>query len=259
MATNHVFIEKSEGIGILTISLLPANPLSRKVTEDLNVALDELLGDKDIKCIVITGEGNKIFASGADIRELEALDETSAIELLSRVKEVLGKILACPKPVIAAINGHALGGGLELALHCDFRVAVESAKFGFPEIKLAVMPGAGATQLLPRLVGAAQAKWLLLTGETVTAKHALEIDLVDRVVKSDLLMDSTAEIGKTLSTKPPLAYHSIKKALEAGREMPFAQALQEETMLFGKLCATQDKAEGVRAFLEKRAPKFIGR
>jgi enoyl-CoA hydratase len=258
MTNNKVVIEKRKDAGILTINNPPANSLSSLVTEDLNYALDELLADKEVKSILLTGAGSKVFVSGADIRELEAFDEAMAITVTTRAKEVLGKLFECSKPTTAAINGHTMGGGLELALHCDFRVTVEKAKFGLPEINLGVIPGVGGTQLLPWLIGIARARWLLFSGETVSAQHALEIGLVDRLVEEDSLMDEALRIGKTFSTKPPLAYQAVKKALRAGREMPFSIALQEETSLFGKLCSSQDKAEGVRAFFEKRPPQFKG-
>lgn len=255
-----VLIEKRDNIAFITINNPPVNSLGRKVTEALNVLLDQSLVDDDIKCLIITGSGNKVFASGADIRELEALDETRGIELLTHVKEVFGKLLEFPKPTIAAINGHALGGGLELALHCDFRIAIENAKLGLPEVNLAVMPAAGGTQLLPRLIGIARARWLLFSGEMISSQYALEIGLIDRQVKEEkAIIDEATELGKILSAKPPLAYRAIKNAMKVNREMPFSQALKEETKLFGKLCSTQDKAEGVRAFLEKRQPQYKGK
>jgi len=255
-----VLIEKRDNIAFITINNPPVNSLGRKVTETLNVLLDQSLVDDDIKCLIITGSGNKVFASGADIRELEVLDETHGIEILTHVKEVFGKLLEFPKPTIAAINGHALGGGLELALHCDFRVAVENAKLGLPEVNLAVIPAAGGTQLLPRLIGMARARWLLFSGEMISSQYALEIGLIDRQVKEEkALIDEATELGKILSAKPPLAYRAIKNAMKVSREMPFSQALKEETKLFGKLCSTQDKAEGVRAFLEKRQPQYKGK
>jgi len=258
MPDSRVFSERKNHISILTINDPPVNSLSLKVIEDLDMAVTYALADKNSKCILITGYGKKSFASGADIRELETLGEKSAISLLTRVKEVLGKILACPKPTIAAINGHALGGGLELALHCDFRLAVEKAMLGLPEINLGVMPGAGGTQLLPQLIGMARARWLLLSGEMISAQRALKIGLIDRLAQENSLLTEAIEVCGSLSTKPPLAYHAIKQALQAGREMPFSYALREETNLFGKLCASQDKAEGIRAFLEKRPPRFKG-
>jgi len=254
-----VLIEKKGNIAFIRINNPPVNSLGRKITETLNTLLDQVLADTNVKCLVITGAGNKVFASGADIRELETLSEAQGIELLTHVKEVFGKLLELPKPTIAAINGHALGGGLELALHCDFRVAVENAKFGLPEINLGIIPAAGGTQLLPRLIGMTRARWLLFSGEVISSQYALEIGLIDRLVKEEkALMEEVAEMCKILSTKPPLAYRAVKNAIKVSREIPFSQALREETKLFGKLCSTQDKAEGVRAFLEKRQPQFKG-
>jgi enoyl-CoA hydratase len=258
MSENRVLLKKGDGFGIVTIHNPPVNSLSRKVIEDFDSALDLLIEDNDLKCIVLMGEGKTVFASGADIRELETLDEASAIELIGRVKEVLGRVLMCPKPTIAAINGHAAGGGLELALHCDFRLAVKSAMLGLPEITLGVMPSAGGTQLLPHLIGMAQAKRLLFTGEMVDSQTALKIGLVDYVVAEDQLLPEAEKMVKTLHVMPPLSYTAIKKSLQAGRELAFSDAMREETRLFARLCTSEDKAEGIRAFFEKRQPDFKG-
>lgn len=259
MAEQQVVIEKRHGVNIITINNPPANALSGKVLEDLDAAFVQAVADREIKCIIITGQGEKVFASGADIKELEGFDEAKAVEVLTRVKAFCSKILDCPKPTIAAINGIAFGGGLEMALCCDFRVAQKKAKFGVPEIRLAVIPASGGTQLLPRLIGTAKAKWLLLSGEGIESEEALKIGLIERITESDALMEETLEMGKRLAANGPLAYAAIKKAMKAGMEMPFSEAMKEETRLFADLCNTQDKAEGVRAFLEKRKPIYTGK
>ncbi len=259
MVDKQVIIEKRQDVNVITINNPPANALSEKVLEDLDKAFAQAVVDQDIKCIILTGQGEKVFASGADIKELEGYDEAKAVEVLTRVKAFCGKILDCPKPTIAAINGIAFGGGLEVAMCCDFRIAKEKAKFGLPEIRLAVIPASGGTQLLPRLIGMQRAKWLLLSGEAIESEDALKIGLIERVAEGDALMEEALEMGKRLIANGPLAYAAIKKALRAGMEMPFSEAMREETRLFAGLCNSQDKAEGVRAFLEKRKPVFTGK
>jgi len=259
MGTDLVLIERKDSVQIITINNPPANALSGIVIGELDKALSHALSDNTVRCIIFTGQGSKVFASGADIKELDGFDEKRALEVITRVKAFCGHIIDSPKPTIAAINGVAFGGGLELSLCCDFRVAVEKARLGLPEINLAVMPGSGGTQLLPLLIGMSRARWILLSGEAITADRALGIGLIDRVTPAGSLMDETMEMAKTLSSKGPIAYASIKKALKAGMEMPFSEAMKEETRLFAALCNSLDKVEGVRAFLEKRKPEFVGR
>jgi enoyl-CoA hydratase len=259
MQDNLVLTDNKQGVNVITINNPPANALSEKVIADLDRSLGQAVADRDTRCILFTGQGDRVFASGADLRELEGFDEKKAVAALTRVKAFCGNILDCPKPTIAAINGVAFGGGLELAMCCDFRVGAAKAKFGLPEINLAVMPGSGGTQLLPLLIGMPRARWMMLSGEAIKAGRALEIGLIDRLAEEGNLMDAAMAMGKILAAKGPLAYASIKSALKAGQEKSFSEAMREETRLFGKLCNSRDKAEGVRAFIEKREPKFTGR
>jgi enoyl-CoA hydratase len=259
MSGNFVNSEIRNSIAFLTLNDPPAHCLSSRMTEALNDAFEGALARSDVRCIVITAAGDKIFASGADIKEVSGLDPEGNVRLLARVGEVLNKILNSPKPTIAALNGAALGGGMELALHCDFRIAVEKAKFGAPEINLGLIPGAGAIQLLPKLVGFSHARWILYSGELINAVRALEIGLVDRLVgNNEELLEQAGRMGSVLASKPPLAYHALKKALRAGMEKPFTDARDEDIKLFGMLCGSKDKLEGIKAFLEKRPPVFTG-
>jgi enoyl-CoA hydratase len=257
MSHELLLVGKIEHVAILTLNQPPLNPLSGHMIEALDRGLNEVLVDDTCRCIVVTGQGEKAFASGADIHELETLDEKEGALLVSRVKEVFDRIRSCLIPSIAAINAHAMGGGLELALHCDFRVAVENVRLGLPEINLGVMPGAGGTLLLPKLIGLAKARWMIMHGEIIDAKSALEIGLLDQVVKKDALQGAF-KIAASLAQKPPLSCQAIKKAFLAGEVLSFSDALEKESALFGALCATRDKKEGVRAFLEKRKPEFLG-
>lgn len=245
--------------GLITIDNPPVNSLSSEVLSELKDVLDEISSDPAIKATIITGSGEKLFASGADINEFIQLDKAEGIRVVSQVKEVFSRIWLCPKPVFCALNGHALGGGLELALHCDFRTSIEKARFGLPEINLGVLPGAGGTQLLPRLIGLAKARWILLSGETISAKEALECGLVDRVVTDESLLKVTREMAYKIMEKPPLAITAIKKMLRLAQSLGLEEALKQETEAFGELCATEDKREGVRAFLEKRKAHFQGK
>ena len=255
----YIRLKEEDMIGTIAIDNPPANSLSSEVLSELENAVDELSSNTSIRVLMITGSGEKIFVSGANIKELADLDKVSAIRLVSRVKEVFSKIWLSPKPVFCAMNGHALGGGLELALHCDFRLATEEARFGQPEINLAVLPGAGGTQLLPRLIGLSKARWLLLSGETLSAKEALACGLVDRIVKAESLLEATKEMAHQIAEKSPLAIEAIKKMLRSVQSPGLEEAMKKETEMFGELCGTGDKKEGVLSFLEKRKAHFQGK
>ena len=252
-------LREEKGIGIITIDNPPANSLSADVVSGLKSVLDKVLNSPTIRVVIITGSGEAIFVSGANIKELVNLDSAGGMKLVSGVKEVFAMMRLSPKPVFCALNGHVLGGGLELALHCDFRVATEKARFGQPEINLGVLPGAGGTQLLPRLIGLSKARWLLLSGETISARDALACGLVDKVVNSDVLMKETEKMAQKIAEKAPLAIEAIKETLELVENPGLEEAMQRETELFGRLCATEDKEEGVSAFLEKRKALFKGK
>ncbi|MGD0485873.1 MAG: enoyl-CoA hydratase-related protein [Syntrophorhabdales bacterium] len=256
--STYIRWEEEGGIGTVTIDNPPANSLGKAVLTELASVLDDV-SSTSIKALIITGGKGKIFVSGANIKELVDMDKDEGTRTVSYVQEVFSKVRLFPRPVFCAINGHALGGGLELALHCDFRVAVEGVKFGQPEISLGVLPGAGGTQLLPRLIGLAKARWLLLSGQTLSAQEALACGLVDRVVKAESLLESTREMARQIAEKPPLAVQAIRKMLRLVQSPALAEGMEGETEMFGELCATEDKREGVVAFLENRKAEFQGK
>jgi len=261
MAQEFVLISREENIAILTINRPDKyNALNDQVVAEIGAALDELSTDDDVRAIIMTGAGDKAFVSGADIGMLRDLKSSQEVVANSRRGQAMTlKIESLPKPVIAAINGYALGGGLELAIACDIRIAADTAKLGQPEINLGLNPGYGGTQRLPRLVGKGMAKLLILTGDMIDAEEALRIGLVQKVVPLADLMDEAKALAKKLATKPPLTLAACKEAIDLGLEVDLERGLSIESLEFGVLCMTEDYKEGTSAFLEKRKPVFKGR
>ena len=234
------------------------NALNAAVRRELIAALDELRDDLEVRVLVVTGAGEKAFVAGADIGEFA---ERTPLEQRAAMtgRRVFDEIAAYPKPVIAMINGFALGGGCELALACDLRIAADTAKLGQPEINLGIIPGGGGTQRLPRVVGTGQAMRLILSGEIIDSAEALRIGLVDIVHPAAELRDRTLELARGIATRSPVALQMAKSAVRAASEMPMAAGLAYETELFATCFASDDKREGVAAFLEKRPASFTGR
>lgn len=233
--------------------------LNAQVFDELEAIFNSLSNDPSIRAILITGAGDKAFAAGADINELVALNRTIGEQKSLRGQAVFHLIETCGKPVIALINGFALGGGCELALACHLRIASDKARLGQPEVKLGLLPGYGGSQRLPRIVGPAAALKLLLTGEIIDAAEAFRIGLVNEVVPSEQLLSRGSELAQAIAAQAPLAVTACIEAVRRGAYLPLDAALRLEADLFGQLCATQDKAEGTKAFLEKRTPTWIGR
>jgi enoyl-CoA hydratase/carnithine racemase len=235
-----------------------------EVRNALNLAVRELLAkhfadfgnDEATRCIILTG-GDKVFAAGADIRDM--VDRTAMEMMARRAEDLWDPIASCPKPVIAAVNGYALGGGCELAMHADIIVAGEGASFGQPEVRVGIMPGAGGTQRLTRAVGKYRAMRMLLTGEPVTAREALAMGLVSDVVADGEVFETALRIAKTIVSMPPVAVRQIKEVVLAGQDASLEAAMMLERKAFQLLFATGDQKEGMRAFLEKRKPEFRGR
>ncbi len=257
---NTLIYEKKDNIGVLTVNRPDKlNALSNELTEELQHLLDEIEKDVDLRVVVITGAGDKAFVAGADINELVERDALKGRDV-SRFRQALfARIENLPVPVIAAVNGYALGGGLELALACNIRIASEKAQFGAPEVKLGIIPGDGGTQRLPRLVGLGRAMELVLTGDFIDAQEAHRIGLVNRVVSPDELMESVMALAKKIASRPPLAVKYAKEAVNRSQEGDTASGYALESYLHALACTTEDKTEGVAAFLEKRKGQFKGK
>lgn len=245
--------------GIIIIDNPPANALSTAVVTELDAALAELVANDDVRAIIITGAG-MFFIAGADIKEIKTITNGEVGQKLAKAgQDVLSKLELCPKPVIAALNGMALGGGCELAMACHMRICSDRAKIGQPEVNLGIIPGFGGTQRLPRLVGKGKALELILTGDHISAKTAETIGLVNMVVPSQDVLKVAKALGKKIGSKGGV---SIAKAIEAvneGLETDLWHGLEIEAKKFGQVCETEDMKEGVTAFVEKRNPVFKNR
>jgi enoyl-CoA hydratase len=260
MTYETLLLERSDAYAVVTLNRPKVmNALNRALFTDLEDAFTTLAGDSTVRAIILTGAGDKAFAAGADISELATLSATDGQQLARRGQGVFRRIETCGKPVIAAIQGFALGGGCELAMACTIRIASERARLGQPEVKLGLVPGYGGTQRLPRLVGKGAALKLLLTGDMVGAEEAFRIGLVDEVVPAEALMPRAETLARAIAQQAPLAITGCLRAVEGGYDLPIDAGLELEASLFGLACATEDKAEGTRAFLEKRAPAWQGR
>jgi enoyl-CoA hydratase len=254
-----VLKESIDRVAVLTINRPDKrNALNGATRAALIDALQEIRASEDIRVVVITGAGDKAFIAGADIGEFEGRTPVDQFRVM-KASSVFDIVEAFPKPVIAMINGFALGGGCELAMACDIRIAADSARLGQPEVNLGIIPGGGGTQRLPRLVGSGNAYKLLFTGELIDAAEALRMGLVDEVVPLNQLRERVLGLAATIGEKSPVALQLIKEAVRASLRTPLDEGLRQETTLFGIAFASEDKAEGVRAFLDKRKADFKGR
>lgn len=235
------------------------NALNRATLLELRTRFAELSRDDAVRAVILTGSGQKAFAAGADIAELASLTPTGAREMSALGQSVMDGIARCGKPVIAAVNGFALGGGLELALSCHFRYASANARLGLPEVKLGLMPGYAGTQRLPRLVGKGRALEMILSGNPVTAEEALRIGLVNRVVEPEALLPACEEVANAIAARAPVALRHAIEAVERGLDGSLEEGSSLEQALFGLLWSTADMREGCAAFLEKREAGFSGR
>ncbi len=257
MSEDLVLFQQEDGIGIITINRPGAlNALNPEVLKALENALEKAERDEKVKVILITGSGEKAFVAGADIAEMSKMSPREAREFSKLGQKVFRKIEQMEKPVIAVVNGYALGGGLELAISCDYILASENAQFGQPEVDLGIFPGFGGTQRLPRILGKLRAKELIFWGERIPAQKALGIGLVNEVAPQDKLMERARELAKKLMSKGLIAIGLAKRAIEQGTDLDLDSGLLIEQTLFSLCFDTQDQKEGMKAFLEKRKPEF---
>lgn len=256
-----IVLDHSGGISIITLNR-PAvlNALSTALLAELGDALRAIDADRNVRAAIVTGAGEKAFAAGADIAEFKQIDGAVAgAAFARRGQAIVAQISRMRIPVIAAVNGFALGGGCELALACDMRIASDNARFGQPEVNLGLVPGYGGTQRLTRLTGMGAAMYLCLSGEMIDAQEALRIGLVQKVTPLASLMEEARRLAGIIASKAPLAVEAAKRAIVAGAETPLDQGMEIEALHFGSMMATDDFREGTAAFLEKRKASFTGR
>ena len=260
MTYENILLEKKNAIAYVTVNRPKVlNALNMATMEELGAAFLDIRNDSSIRVAILTGAGEKAFVAGADIGELAKQNPVSGKEFAHRGQAVLDLIENLGKPVIACINGFALGGGCELALACSMRLASDNAKLGQPEVKLGIIPGYGGTQRLPRLVGKGIAMQMVLAGEMITAQEAHRIGLVNEVTAAAELIPRAEAVAAKIITNAPLAVQYAMEAVNKGMEMTLSEGLYLEAVLFAVACATEDKKEGTTAFLEKRAAVFKGR
>jgi len=259
MLPGLVSLAVADRVAVLPMERPPVNAMSRAFMGELEAHLKRAAADPAVRVIVVTSRLPGMFSGGADIRELEGLDADGCAAFIALGQGFFGRMGEIPKPIIAAINGICVGGGMELSMACDLRIAAKSARFGQPEVNLGVVSGWGGTQRLPRLVGKTRALELLMLGEQISAEEALSIGLVNRVVPDEALMGETIALAQKLAAKPPVALAKIKEAVERGLFLPLAQGFSEEARCYVEAYIAGDAGEGIRAFLEKRPARFSGR
>jgi enoyl-CoA hydratase len=257
MTYENILVERTGAIGVLRINRPTVlNALNRQTLSEIEDFAHQFHSDPDLGVLVITGAGDKSFISGADINELAVLGPAAAEDISRFGQRVVLALERSPKPVIAAINGYAFGGGCELALACHMRLASDNAVLGLPEVSLGIIPGYGGTQRLPRLVGTGRALEIMLTGRRVKADEAERIGLVNRVIPQAQLMDETMKLAQAILKNGPLAVSAVLEAVTMGLDLPMDAGLRIESGRFGVLAASEDMHEGLNAFLEKRLPRF---
>lgn len=254
-----VLLTKSSGIAILILNRpQAANALCKELLLELQAAMEECKNDSAVRCIIVTGAGERTFCAGADLKERLGMSEKEVRQMVSLIGETINLLEALPKPVLAAINGAALGGGLELALACDIRVVSETAKLGLPETSLGIIPGGGGTQRLPRLIGAGRAKELIYTARRVDAQEAMQIGLVEFVAPAGAVLNKAIELAEQIVRNAPIALAQAKYAIDQGLQRDLATGLAVEQAAYDVTLPTKDRLEGLQAFKEKRHPIYKG-
>jgi len=252
-------VARADRLATVTITRPPVNALNHEVIDALEAAFEELAKDESVGAVILTGAGEKAFVAGADITEFPNLNSSNGEKLSRRGQTVFQKIADFPAPVIAAVNGFALGGGLELALACDIRVVAENAKVGLPEVTLGIFPGYAGTQRLPRIIAAGKAKELIFTGAMIDAAEAYRIGIADHLTSPGEALNKAREVAGNILKAGPIAVRLAKQAVNKGLEQTLEEGQKTEAALFAELCDTEDQKEGAKAFLEKRPPQFKGR
>lgn len=248
-----VRFEQEGNLGLITIDSPPVNALEKQVIEELDETINNI--PNNVNVVIVTGAGGKAFIAGADIKDFPGLKKVDGIEFVKQGQGVFQKVADLDQPVIAAIDGFALGGGLELALACDVRIASKRSLVGFPEVRLGILPGYGGTQRLPRLIGSGKAKQIIFSGENISAGEAKQIGIIEEVTEESPI-EKAKDLGESISKRAPLAIRSAKRAIDQGLDATLEQGQHIEATAFGDLCETKDKNEGVAAFFEKRQPNF---
>lgn len=257
MSYETIKLEKKEGYAVLTLNRPPANPINRKLLEEMGAVLGALEKDEGVRAIVITGSGEKVFSAGADLKA--GTSDGGIFKFLPIVHRVFNQIESLSKPVIAAINGHALAGGCEMVLACHLRIMDQKGTIGLVETSVGIFPGGGGTQRLPRLIGKGRSLEYILFSTRLSAQEAFQLGLVNKVVEPGKALQVAEDWARKLSLMAPLTTAAVLKVVNRGLEMPMDKGLEYEIELFDQVIDTEDAKEGVKAFLEKRQPKFVGR
>ena len=255
--SNTVLLEVKDGIGYITINRPAAlNALSSEVLTDLNLVLDEVEKHEDIRVVIVSGQGDKAFVAGADIKEMDQMSPIQAFEYMTYANDTFTRLSDLTQPTIAVLNGYALGGGLELALSTDIRIGFEKTMVGFPEVGLGIIHGFAGTQRMSRLIGTSKTKELIYTARIVKGNEAYDLGILNKLVPAEELLSSAEELAKSIMKNAPLAVEKAKHVIQVGSELPLKNAIRLETEAEALLFSTEDKVEGMRAFVEKRKAVF---
>lgn len=257
---NFVKVEVQDGVAVVTFMRAEAaNALSVQMLHEINEALEAIHDDRSIRVVIVTGDGEKAFCAGADLKERKGMNEGETRKTIALIGKTMNHFEALAQPVIAAINGVAFGGGLELALACDIRIASNTAKMGLTETALGIIPGAGGTQRLPRLIGIGKAKELIYTARRLSAEEAYQYGMIEHIVQPERLLEQAKELAYEIAKNAPLSLIQAKTAINQGMQTDISTGLQIESLAYSRLLQTEDRLEGLKAFQEKRPPAYSGK